>query len=128
MNKICLILFIILTFSVPGFAAEVLVEFATPHQEQLYQDLTQQLRCLVCQNETLADSQSALAQDLRKQIREKIQQGNDKKTIISFLTQRYCDFILYSPPWQKNTYLLWLFPFLLLVLGIVILLLVVKRR
>jgi cytochrome c-type biogenesis protein CcmH len=79
--------------------------------------LTEQLRCLVCQNETLADSRADLAEDLRKQIREQIKAGKSDQEIIGFLTERYGDFVLYKPPVKKTTYLLWFGPFVLLVAG-----------
>src|SRR5713226_4547218 len=85
-----------------------------PQIEQRMQALTQQLRCLVCQNETLADSHADLAEDLRKEIREQMKAGKSDQEIISFLTQRYGNFVLYRPPVQPSTYLLWFFPFVLL--------------
>ena len=88
-----------------------------PQIEQRMKTLTEQLRCLVCQNETLADSRADLAEDLRKQIREQIKAGKSDQEIIGFLTERYGDFILYKPPVKKTTYLLWFGPFVLLVAG-----------
>jgi len=76
--------------------------------------LSRQLRCLVCQNETLADSQAELAADLREQIREQMKAGRNDKEIVAFLTDRYGDFVLYRPPLKPRTYVLWLGPFLLL--------------
>ncbi len=76
--------------------------------------LSRQLRCLVCQNETLADSQAELAADLRKQIREQMKAGRNDKEIVAFLTDRYGDFVLYRPPLKPRTYVLWFGPFLLL--------------
>lgn len=111
-----------------AFAIEETEHFATPAQQALFSDLTQSLRCLVCQNETLADSQSALAKDLRLQVAAQVKQGESRQAILQFLTTRYGDFILYSPPWQKNTYLLWLFPFVLLCLGVGILWCLLRQR
>ena len=76
--------------------------------------LSRQLRCLVCQNETLADSQAELAADLRKQIREQMRAGRNDTEIVAFLTDRYGDFVLYRPPLKPRTYVLWFGPFLLL--------------
>ncbi len=76
--------------------------------------LSRQLRCLVCQNETLADSQAELAADLREQIREQMKAGRNDKEIVAFLTDRYGDFVLYRPPLKPRTYVLWFGPFLLL--------------
>jgi len=76
--------------------------------------LSRQLRCLVCQNETLADSQAELAADLRKQIREQMRAGRNDTEIVAFLTDRYGDFVLYRPPLKPRIYVLWFGPFLLL--------------
>jgi len=80
--------------------------------------LSRQLRCLVCQNETLADSRADLAADLRKQIREQIEAGKSDKDIMGFLTDRYGDFVLYRPPVKPTTYVLWFGPFLLVAGGL----------
>lgn len=89
-----------------------------PILEQRVMALSQELRCLVCQNETLADSRADLANDLRNQIREQMRAGKSDKEIVAFLTERYGEFILYRPPVQPTTYLLWFGPFLLLVAGL----------
>ena len=99
-----------------------------PAVEQRLHKLSQELRCLVCQNETLADSRADLAEDLRREIREQIRAGKSDQEIIAFLTQRYGDFILYRPPVKPKTYLLWFGPFVLLIAGLVILFRYVKRR
>lgn len=91
-------------------------------------NLTEQLRCLVCQNETLADSHADLAEDLRKQIREQMKAGKSDQEIIAFLTQRYGDFVLYKPPVKSTTYLLWFGPFVLLIAGTTVLFRFLKRR
>ena len=92
-----------------------------PQIEQRMRALTEQLRCLVCQNETLADSRADLAEDLRREIRKEIKAGKSDPEIIAFLTQRYGDFILYNPPVKSTTYLLWFGPFVILVFGIAVL-------
>lgn len=99
-----------------------------PKIEQRMKVLTEQLRCLVCQNETLADSRAELAEDLRKQIREQIRAGKTDQEIIAFLTERYGDFVLYNPPVKKTTYLLWFGPFVLLIVGTGVLYRYVKNR
>jgi len=91
-------------------------------------NLTEQLRCLVCQNETLADSRADLAEDLRKEIREQMKAGKSDQEIIGFLTQRYGDFVLYNPPVKATTYLLWFGPFVLLIGGTLVLFRFLKRR
>jgi cytochrome c-type biogenesis protein CcmH len=90
--------------------------------------LSQQLRCLVCQNETLADSQADLATDLKRQIREQMKAGKSDKEILAFLTDRYGDFVLYNPPVKLTTYLLWFGPFILLAGGLFALFRYIKSR
>ena len=99
-----------------------------PAVEQRLHRLSQNLRCLVCQNETLADSQADLAEDLRDEIREQIKAGKSDKEIIQFLTARYGQFILYKPQVTPTTYLLWFGPFVLLLAGLAILFRYIKQR
>jgi cytochrome c-type biogenesis protein CcmH len=99
-----------------------------PQIEQRMKALTHQLRCLVCQNETLAESQADLAEDLRREIREQMKAGKSDQEILSFLTQRYGDFVLYNPPVKATTYLLWFGPFVLLLAGTAVLYRYLKRR
>ena len=99
-----------------------------PAVEQRLTNLAQELRCLVCQNETLADSRAPLAEDLRGEIREQIKAGKSDKEIIAFLTQRYGDFILYRPRVTYTTYLLWFGPFVLLLGGLYVLFHYIKQR
>jgi len=87
-----------------------------------------ELRCLVCQNQTIADSHADLAVDLRRQVREMLQQGQSEQQILDFMTARYGDFVLYRPPVKSTTLLLWYGPPTMAVLGIVILLWVLRRR
>jgi cytochrome c-type biogenesis protein CcmH len=89
-----------------------------PVIEQRLMSLSEELRCLVCQNETLAASQADLAVDLRREIREQMKAGKSDKEIISFLTARYGDFVLYRPRVTPTTYLLWFGPFALMVIGL----------
>ena len=83
--------------------------------------LSQELRCLVCQNETLADSRADLAEDLRREIREQMRAGKSDQEIVAFLTERYGQFILYRPRVTPTTYLLWFGPFVLLLAGLAVL-------
>src|SRR5438876_11403870 len=114
------------------FAGVMIAKEAQPSEdpqiEQRMKALTEQLRCLVCQNETLADSHADLAEDLRKQIREQMKAGKSDQEILAYLTQRYGDFVLYKPPVKLTTYLLWFGPFALLLSGIFVLYRYVKRR
>jgi len=99
-----------------------------PELEKRVFNLSKELRCLVCQNETLADSRADLAVDLRNEVREQMKAGKSDKEIIAFLTARYGDFVLYRPPVRPTTYLLWFGPFVLLVAGLAFLYRYVKRR
>jgi cytochrome c-type biogenesis protein CcmH len=87
-----------------------------------------ELRCLVCQNQTIADSNAALAEDLRRQVREMIAAGRSDDEIIAFMTERYGDFVLYRPPLKETTALLWFGPAVLLMIGGGALILTLRRR
>ena len=91
-------------------------------------NLSHELRCLVCQNQTLADSNAPLAQDLRNQIREQLAAGKSEKDVVDFLVARYGDFVLYRPPLKASTVLLWAGPFLFLALGAFALVRLLRRR
>ena len=99
-----------------------------PQVEARLKHLAVELRCLVCQNQTLADSNAPLAEDLRREVREMIAKDMSDRDIIDFLVQRYGDFVLYRPPWKATTTLLWLGPFLLLIAGATALVLVLRKR
>lgn len=110
------------------FAQEAKPIADDPELEKRVMNLSQELRCLVCQNETLADSRADLAVDLRREIREQMKAGKSDKEIIAFLTARYGDFVLYRPPVRPTTYLLWFGPFVLLVIGLGVLYRYLKQR
>ena len=99
-----------------------------PELEKRVMNLSHELRCLVCQNETLADSQAGLAEDLRREIREQMKAGKSDKEIVAFLTARYGDFVLYRPPVRPTTYLLWFGPFVFMVIGLVVLYRYLRQR
>ena len=99
-----------------------------PALEKRVTGLAHELRCLVCQNQTLADSNAPLAVDLRNQIREQLQKGASEQDVIDFMVARYGDFVLYRPPLKATTIALWAGPFLLLALGIVALVRRLVRR
>lgn len=102
--------------------------FADPADEARYRQLIQELRCLVCQNQNLADSNAELAMDLRDQTYNMIKAGKTNEEIVSFMVNRYGDFVLYRPPLKSTTVLLWFGPLLLIVTGLVILFVQVRRR
>ncbi len=96
--------------------------------EQRLISISEEMRCLVCQNESLAGSHAELAEDLRREIREQIKQGKSNEDIMTFMVSRYGDFVRYRPPLKATTLLLWFGPGLLLVIGIVVLLIYLRRR
>lgn len=104
------------------------LEFDTPAQEEQYQTLIRELRCTVCQNQSLVDSNADLARDLRRNIYQMIRQGQEQEEITAYMVSRYGDFVLYRPPVQANTYLLWFGPFLFLLAGMLVLVAVVGRQ
>ena len=99
-----------------------------PELEKRVQAVAEELRCLVCQNQTIADSHADLAIDLKNQVREMLAQGKSNKEVTDYMVQRYGDFVLYRPPVKTTTWLLWFGPFLLLIGGIGFLMLKLKNR
>ena len=92
-------------------------QLENPALQARFEDLTKQLRCLVCQNESVADSNASLADDLRRQVREMLVAGKTDSEIFDFMTARYGEFVRYNPPLEAKTYLIWGAPFLLLIGG-----------
>lgn len=123
-------LFLAALVALAGAGASTLAEFKfdSPTQEQQFRELTEQLRCLVCQNESLAGSQAELAQDLRREVYQMLVAGKSRDQILEFLVARYGDFVLYSPPLKPSTYLLWFGPVLLAVVGAVLLGRTLRRK
>ena len=110
------------------FANDEPVKFKDSLQEEQYYDLLEEVRCLVCQNQSLADSNAPLAQDLRNEIYEMVNSKKNNNEILDFLVKRYGDFVLYRPPLKKNTWLLWFGPFLILIIAISIGIIVIKKQ
>ena len=126
MKRYWLMLCLLLLCGLSG-AEEPLV-FDSPAQEARFKALTEELRCLVCQNQSIADSNVPLAQDLRREVFLMLQAGQDDATIKNFLVERYGDFVLYRPPVRGNTLLLWLAPLLLMIGGAAVLAVTIKKR
>lgn len=126
--RLLLTLVVLCCFVPVAFPKEAEPNADDPVVEKRLTKLSQELRCLVCQNETLADSRADLAEDLRREIRQQIREGKTDKEIIGFLTQRYGEFVLYRPRVEPKTYLLWFGPFILLLAGLTILFRYVKQR
>jgi len=103
-------------------------QFANPEQQKAYEELTSELRCLVCQNQTIADSNAELAADLRRQVQEMLEQGKSRDDIVKFMTDRYGDFVLYKPPFKLKTGLLWVGPAAFLLLGLLAIALVIRHK
>jgi len=99
-----------------------------PALEKRVSSLAHELRCLVCQNQSLAESNASLAVDLRNQIREQLKDGRSEQDVIDFMVARYGDFVLYRPPLKLTTLALWTGPFLLLALGVFVLVRRIARR
>ncbi len=98
----------------PAYAKVEVIEFEDPAKEALYKEMIQELRCLVCHNQNLADSNAELAVDLRRRTRELIAQGQTKKDITGYMVQRYGEFVMYRPPLNAATFVLWFAPAILL--------------
>jgi cytochrome c-type biogenesis protein CcmH len=109
-------------------ANEAAPAVADPALEARMLTITAELRCLVCQNQTIADSHADLAVDLRQQVREMLQKGMTDQQIAEYMTDRYGDFVLYRPPFKSTTMLLWIGPGVMLVLGLLMLVLMLRRR
>jgi cytochrome c-type biogenesis protein CcmH len=112
----------------PAQAKEAVPTAADPVLEARVMRVTAELRCLVCQNQTIADSHSGLADDLRREVREQLRRGASDEQVVQFMTDRYGDFVRYRPPLKTTTLLLWLGPAVLLVAGITALIVTLRRR
>ena len=125
-------LFILLLYSLAISLAYALpadrYQFDDSEQRVEFYQLLKELRCLVCQNQDLSDSNAALAEDLRQEVYALLQQGYGKDEVLRYVTDRYGDFILFKPPLKAGTYVLWFAPFVLLVLTVGLLLYRIKRR
>jgi cytochrome c-type biogenesis protein CcmH len=119
---------LLMVLAANAFAIDAEPAFSDPAMQDRYERLTRELRCLVCQNQTIADSNAGLAQDLRREVRELMTEGKSDKEIQDFLTARYGDFVLYNPPVKPRTYLLWAAPGLLVMLGLGMAVTVIVRR
>jgi len=111
-----------------AWAKEAVPMAEDPALEERLFALSVELRCLVCQNQTLAESDAELAQDLRREIRDMMKRGMDDAEIIDFLVQRYGDFVLYRPPFKATTALLWFGPLILIAIAAVLWIVTVRRR
>jgi cytochrome c-type biogenesis protein CcmH len=127
MKQIFLITLCVFSFG-SSFAKDAVSLVDDPVLEQRLISISEEMRCLVCQNESLAGSRSDLANDLRREIRTLIKEGKSDDQIRSFMVERYGDFVLYRPPVKPTTWLLWIGPFVILLIGIAGLLTYLRRR
>jgi cytochrome c-type biogenesis protein CcmH len=125
LRNLIVMLFMLLPLTVHAIDA---LPFKDRAQELRFQALTKQLRCMVCQNESLADSTADLARDLRNDIFQQMQNGKSDRQIKDYLTARYSNFVLYDPPLNPGTWLLWFGPGLLLLIGAGSVAAIVRRR
>ena len=124
-----LIIIITLLFSLaPLNAAVEMKKFDNEQQEQRYQHIIDELRCLVCQNQNISGSNAGLAQDLRNQVHKMILEGKDDETIYEFMVTRYGDFVLYRPPFKATTFFLWVGPFIIFIVGLFVLIRFIRQR
>ena len=101
-----------------SFASDKIYSFENSNQQIIFENLLEELRCLVCQNQSLADSASGLATDLRDEVYQMVIQNNSQQTIKTFLVERYGNFVLYDPPLNPSTSILWFAPFILAILAV----------
>ena len=128
MKSILIALTLLLSFNSSLYAAVEIKKFENPQQEERYKKLIDELRCLVCQNQNLADSNASLAVDLRKQVYKMINEGQSDKEILDFMVTRYGDFVLYRPPFKTSTFFLWVGPFIIFIIGVFVLIRFIRQR
>ena len=123
-----LVLAVLLFYTFDVIAKEAVPMAKDPEMEKRVNAIASELRCLVCQNQTIADSHAELAVDLKNQVRQMVSDGKTQDDIVAYMVQRYGDFVRYRPPMEASTFLLWVGPFLLMVLGIIILFTSLRKR
>ncbi|MCU7932641.1 MAG: cytochrome c-type biogenesis protein CcmH [Candidatus Thiodiazotropha sp. (ex Codakia rugifera)] len=121
---------LLLFVSLPSLNAATLAEytFENPNQGEDFRDIIEEMRCLVCQNESLAGSNAELAVDLRNEIYDMMKSGQNKDEIIDFMVSRYGDFVLYNPPLKPTTYAIWFGPLVVFLIGGLVLFRILKRK
>jgi len=104
------------------------LEFETDAQRLQFQVLTEELRCPKCQNQNIADSNAPIAKDLRNEVHRMILEGNNEEQVVNFMVERYGNFVVYRPKFDTSTYLLWLGPALISVLGLIIVVMTARKK
>ena len=115
-------------FTLPGFAKEATSLAQDPVLEKRVDAVSSELRCLVCQNQTIADSHAELAIDLKNQVRDMLRSGNSNEEVVNYMVERYGDFVRYKPPMKPTTYFLWFGPGLLILIGLSVLFITLRKR
>lgn len=115
-------------FTPPATAKDAAPLAQDPALEKRVDAVSAELRCLVCQNQTIADSHAELAIDLKNQVREMLRAGNSNEEVVNYMVERYGDFVRYKPPMKPTTYLLWFGPALLIIVGLTVLFLTLRKR
>ena len=122
-------LFLLLALLVAGVAAAIdPMPFKDAAEEARFRELAAELRCVLCQNQSLADSNAAIAQDLRREVFDLMREGKTDEEIKTFLTERYTDFVLYKPRVDERTWLIWFGPAAVLLAGAIAVIVIVRRR
>jgi len=128
LKSFCISLLVLLSLaSLPSLATIDAYQFDDQEKEKLYKKLVKELRCTVCQNQDIADSNADLAQDLRRKTYEMVSAGKDEEFVLDYMSQRYGDFVLYRPRLQTNTLLLWIGPIFILIFAVFFLLKFIRR-
>jgi cytochrome c-type biogenesis protein CcmH len=117
-----------LLLSISAQAAIDAYKFDDPQKEKIYHELTDELRCLVCQNQNIAGSNAELAVDMRRKTYEMVSAGQSKQQVADYMADRYGDFVLYKPPFKASTAVLWIGPFIILAVSIWLMLRVIRNR
>jgi len=117
-----------LPLSISAQAAIDAYKFDDPKKEKIYHELTDELRCLVCQNQNIAGSNAELAVDMRRKTYEMVSAGQSKQQVADYMADRYGDFVLYKPPFKASTAVLWIGPFIILAVSIWLMLRVIRNR
>lgn len=125
--KLVVLLFSLL-LSISAQAAIDAYKFDDPKKEKIYHELTDELRCLVCQNQNIAGSNAELAVDMRRKTYEMVSAGQSKQQVADYMADRYGDFVLYKPPFKASTAVLWVGPFIILAVSIWLMLRVIRNR
>ncbi|UZE94919.1 cytochrome c-type biogenesis protein [Alkalimarinus alittae] len=120
--------FIVLSVVASANEGSDTLEFKTDAQRSQYQQLTEELRCPKCQNQNIADSNAPIAKDLRNEVHRLILEGDDADQIVDFMVERYGNFVVYKPKFDPSTYLLWLGPAIIALIGLIIVVLSARKK